>query len=274
MSLTYREQVLEAVQHLRQKISFIPEVTILLGTGLGGLAAAVDEALCLPYESIPHFQKSTVESHKGVIVFGTLAGKKVAVLQGRLHFYEGYSTLDITFPVRVLALLGSSCFLVTNAAGGLNPKFQPGSLMTITDHLNFLPESPLRGENIAAWGPRFPDMSEVYDKELCRFAREAAAFSNVAMESGTYACVPGPCLETPAETRFYRNSGADAIGMSTVPEVLVAKHAGLRILGLSVLANINDPENFQPILLDEAIRQVQKAAPALQEVVMDVLKRI
>jgi purine-nucleoside phosphorylase len=274
MPLTYREKVEQAFLYIRQKHPFKPEIIILLGTGLGGLASAVEEAFVLPYEAIPHFCGTTVDSHEGSLIFGRLAGKNVAILKGRNHFYEGYSTQDIAFPIRVLSLLGSSYLIVSNAAGGLNPKFSPGSLMIITDHINFIPENPLRGENIDDWGPRFPDMSETYEKALVRLVWECAALKNIPIQKGTYACIPGPSLETAAETRFYRNCGADAIGMSTVPEVIVGKHAGMKVLGISVIANLNDPDNFQPILFDDVLNQVKNAESDFQQVIFDVVGRI
>lgn len=274
MSFSYREKVEQAVHFIKARITDKPDVIILLGTGLGNLVAQVTDTSVLPYELIPHFRKTTIRSHQGNVVFGKLAGQKVAILQGRLHYYEGYSTQEITFPIRVLSQLGCTSLMVSNAAGGLNPQFKAGSLMTITDHINFISDNPLRGENYDEWGPRFPDLSNTYDKELIKFALEAAQEEDVPVVKGIYACVPGPSLETPAETKFYRNCGADAIGMSTVPEVIVAKHGGLRIFGLSVLANINDPENFQPIFLDDVLQQVKKGEAHFQKIILSVLQKM
>jgi purine-nucleoside phosphorylase len=199
----------------------------------------------------------------------------VAVLQGRFHYYEGYSTKELTFPLRALSLLGTEILVVTNAAGGLDTRFSPGTIMVIRDHLNFIPDNPLRGENIEAWGPRFPDLSEPYDRNLIDVTMQCAKKLKLAnVTKGVYVAIPGPSLETPAETRFLRNAGADAVGMSSVPEVIVAKHAGMKVLGLSAVANVNDPDNFAPILLDEIIQAAQKIEPDLQQLIREVLRTI
>jgi purine-nucleoside phosphorylase len=226
----------------------------------------------LPYEEIPHFPRSTVEGHTGNLVFGSLKGKDVAVLQGRFHYYEGYSTKELTLPLRALSLLGAKTLIVTNAAGGLDTDIQPGTIMIIKDHLNFIPENPLRGENIDAWGPRFPDLSEPYDQKLIDVTMQCAEKLNITkITAGVYVAIPGPSLETPAETRFLRSAGADAVGMSSVPEVIVAKHAGMKVLGLSAVANVNDPDNFVPILLEDIIKAAREIEPALQELIKKVL---
>ncbi len=254
----YRQRVEETVAFLRAKIASPPEVIVVLGTGLGALADRVEQSLTLPYESIPHFPKSTVTSHAGNLIFGMLAGKRVAVLQGRFHYYEGYSTRELTFPMRVLSLLGAGVALVSNASGGLNSDYAPGTLMIIHDHLNFIRDNPLRGPNVDEWGPRFPDCSQIYDPSLIDLTIACAARNNVAhVVSGTYVAIPGPSLETPAETRFLRMCGADAVGMSTVPEVLVAVHAGLRVLGIAMVSNVNDPDNFKPIRIEEILAQAK-----------------
>lgn len=272
---TYKKQVDETVLFLRGKISSPPEVAIMLGTGLGRLSSQVEPEHSIPYDRIPNFPAATVKSHTGNLIFGRLAGKSVALLQGRFHYYEGYSTREITLPIRVMALLGAKVLVVTNAAGGLNPSFVPGTIMLLRDHLNFMGENPLRGPNIAEWGPRFPDLSEPYDLQLIEQARAGAArllIPNVT--TGVYAAIPGPSLETPAETRFLKNCGADGVGMSSVPEVIVAKHAGLKVLGISVIANINDPDAPRPILLDQVIDQAGEAGPRLQALLVEVLKEI
>lgn len=271
----HQHQVEAAVAFLRQRIAEPPEVLIQLGTGLGELAKAMEDTCTLAYEEIPHFPRSTVTSHAGNLVIGRLAGKRTAILQGRFHYYEGYSAREVAFPIRVLALLGVKTAIITNASGGLNPAFQPGTLMVFADHLNLLGDNPLRGPNIDAWGPRFPDLSAPYALELRQLALDVA--TRLGLEettSGTYVCIPGPSLETPAETRYLRMIGADAVGMSSVPEILVALHAGLRVLGLSVVANVNDPDNFQPILLEDIIAAARRAEPRLQQLILHILSEL
>ncbi len=271
----YKQQVEEARDFLDNLLDEKPTILIQLGTGLGNLIKAMEVELTIAYEKIPHFPKATVESHGGNLVIGKLAGKMTAILQGRFHYYEGYSTLELTFPIRVLTLLGVKTAIITNAAGGLNKKFKPGALMIFKDHLNFLGENPLRGPNIDEWGPRFPDLSIPYDPELRTIACQAAtALSLTEVLEGTYVCIPGPSLETPAETRLLKNSGADAVGMSSVPEVLVARHGGLRVLGLSVVANCNDPDDMQTILLEDVIQAAEAAAPKLQALIIEIMSRL
>ena len=271
----YRKNVEACVDFLRGRLPFVPKTILQLGTGLGKLADRVDPALIIPYAEIPHFPQATVASHQGNLILGCLNGHPLAVLQGRFHFYEGYSTKEVSFPVRVLSLLGAKTLLLTNAAGGLNPLFAPGSIMVIRDHLNFLGENPLRGPNVDSWGPRFPDLSCPYDPALIKIALDSAhhcGLKNVI--TGVYVCIPGPSLETPAETRWLRDCGADAVGMSSIPEVLVALHAGLRVLGFSVVSNVNDPENFQPIILEEIIDTAAKVAPQLERLIIEIVSKI
>lgn len=271
----HRQQVEEAVAFLRERIAEEPEVVIQLGTGLGHLAGAMRGATSIAYSEIPHFPRSTVESHDGNLVFGSFAGKQVAVLQGRFHFYEGYSAREVAFPIRVLSLLGARTAIVTNASGGLNPTFRPGTIMILADHLNLLGDNPLRGANVDDWGPRFPDCSTPYDPQLQKVALRVAKRHGLdEVTCGTYVCVPGPSLETPAETRYLRMIGADAVGMSSVPEILVAIHAGMRVLGLSVVANVNDPDRFQPILIKEIIAAARAAEPRLQRLITHTLEEL
>jgi len=271
----YKDKVEEAVSFLKDRIKDEPAVVIILGTGLGGLIESMKVGTLLPYEEIPGFPRSTVPGHRGNLFFGSLSGKNVAVLQGRFHFYEGYSTRDLTFPLRVLSLLGAEILIVTNAAGGLDTSCSPGTIMIIRDHLNFIGENPLRGPNVEEWGPRFPDLSEPYDKNLIETALACAEKLHLGnVTTGVYVAIPGPSLETPAETRFLRGAGADGVGMSSVPEVIIAKHAGMRVLGLSVVANVNDPDNFVPILLDDIIKAAQEIEPALQKLIKEVLKAL
>lgn len=271
----YKYKVDETVSFLKEKMKRAPSVVIILGTGLGGLIDSIEIDTLLPYEEIPHFPQSTVEGHQGNLIFGNLNGKSVAVLQGRFHYYEGYSTRELTFPLRTLSLLGAKTLVVTNAAGGLDPGFVPGTIMVIRDHLNFIGENPLRGENVDDWGVRFPDLSEPYDRKLIAVTLQCAEKLHMTnVTTGVYVAIPGPSLETPAETRFLRLAGADAVGMSSVPEVIVAKHAGMKVLGLSAVANINDPDNFIPIMLDDIIKAAQKIEPDMQELIKEVLSVI
>jgi len=271
----YKKRVDDTVSFLKEKMKQAPSVVIILGTGLGGLVESIEVDTLLPYEKIPNFPRSTVEGHRGNLILGNLNGKDVAVLQGRFHYYEGYSTRELTFPLRVLSLLGAETLIVTNAAGGLDTGFNPGTIMAIRDHLNFIGENPLRGENVDAWGPRFPDLSEPYDTELLDITMQCAEKLHMTnVTAGVYVAIPGPSLETPAETRFLRNAGADAVGMSSVPEVIVAKHAGMKVLGLSAVANVNDPDNFVPILLDDIIKAAREIEPGLQELIKAILRAI
>lgn len=273
--MSYQQQVEECVNFLKGCAPFSPELIIQLGTGLGNFADKIESELILPYSELPHFPQSTVASHSGNLIFGKLSGKTVAVLQGRFHYYEGYSTKEVAFPIRVLSLLGAKTLLVTNAAGGLNPLFQAGSIMVMRDHLNFLGENPLRGANVDAWGPRFPDLSTPYHPGLIKIALDSASHCTIAnVISGVYVCIPGPSLETPAETRWLRESGADAVGMSSVPEIIVARHAGMEVLGLSVVSNINDPDNFEAIILEDIIATAEAMEPKLEQLIVEISRRI
>ena len=268
----YRTRVDETVAYLEEKITEPPSVAIVLGTGLAGMTDSIENKQIIPYREIPNFPQSTVAGHPGNLIFGQLSGKTVAILQGRFHYYEGYSTKELTLPIRVLSLLGANLLVVTNAAGGLNTSFAPGTIMIIHDHLNFIPENPLRGPNIDEWGPRFPDLSEPYDLKLVDKALACAKKLQIDnVSSGIYAAIPGPSLETPAETRLLKNCGADGVGMSSVPEVIVAKHAGMRVLGISAVANVNDPDNFKPILLEDILAMSQQIEPQMQRLVKEIL---
>ncbi|CAK8711268.1 purine-nucleoside phosphorylase [Candidatus Electrothrix laxa] len=272
---THKQQVEEAVAFLRSRLSVLPEILIQLGTGLGNLVEAMNNSVSIPYEDIPGFPHSTVTSHAGNLVCGTLAGKPCAILQGRFHYYEGYSAREVGFPVRVLSLLGVRTAIITNASGGLNTSWQAGTIMIFKDHINQLPDNPLRGPNIDAWGPRFPDLSEPYDPALRKLVWQAArklAFPDVT--EGTYVCIPGPSLETPAETRMLKQCGADAVGMSSVPEIITALHGGLRVLGLSVVANVNDPDDFIPILLEDIVEAANQAEPKLQKMILEIVQEL
>ncbi len=269
----YRQKIEKAKDFLKERVKEVPRIMMILGTGLSGVAEEMEKELVIPYDEIPHFPQATVESHQGRLLVGQLAGKRIAAFQGRFHYYEGYSTREVTFPVRVMALLGTRLLIISNAAGGLNLSYQPGDIMLIADHINLIPENPLRGPNIEDWGPRFPDLSEAYSRRWRRLLKEVSGDISYLRE-GVYVAVPGPSLETPAETRFLRLIGADAVGMSTVPEVIVAKHAGLEVLGLSVIANVNDPDNFKPILLEEIIAHAQKAGGRLLALIKKFLEHL
>ena len=244
----------------------------MVGTGLGGLAQAIDAVWSSDYKDIPGFPVSTSPSHEGRLLAGAMGKAKIALFQGRSHYYEGYSTKDLTLPVRVMALLGARLLIACNAAGGLNPEFSSGDIMLIRDHINLIPDNPLRGPNIDAFGPRFPDLSRAYTKEIRKEVNDLAGGLGVKLKEGVFAAVPGPSLETPAETRFLRIIGADAVAMSLVPEVIVAAHAGMEVLGISVIANVNNPDDFKPILIEDIIAQAKAAEARLEGLLAAFLK--
>jgi purine-nucleoside phosphorylase len=273
--VSYRNQVEEAASFISAICTNIPATAVQLGTGLGELTSRLEIEHQIDYQDIPRFPKSTVESHQGTLLIGRLEGCRALVLSGRFHFYEGYSTKELTLPIRVLQLLGVQNLIISNAAGGLNPLFLPGTIMIIRDHLNFLGENPLRGSNIDDWGPRFPDLSEPYGPDLIKTALDSADHCGIdKVVTGTYVCIPGPSLETPAETRWLRQCGADAVGMSSVPEVIAARHGSMRVLGLSLIANVNDPDNFQPILLEDIIGEGRRASARLRKLIAEFINRL
>lgn len=253
-----------ALGFIRRQTDLAPRCGIILGTGLGGLVDDLDVAAVVPYEEIPHFPTSTVETHAGRLLFGTLAGRPVVVMQGRFHHYEGYTMTQVTFPVRVMKLLGIGRLLISNAAGGLDPTYALSDLMVISDHLNLLPENPLRGPNDNALGPRFPDLFDAYDAGLRQHAHRVARQAGFVLREGVYAAVPGPNLETPAEYRYLRTIGADAVGMSTVPEVLVARHMGLPTFAVSVITDLCAPDKLKPITIAEVLAAAAAAEPQLR----------
>jgi len=271
----YVDQVNQAVRYLEHLILPVPRIAIQLGTGLGGLVEQVKAEHTFDYSDIPFFPRSTVSSHQGKLIVGKLNDIPVVILSGRFHYYEGYSTKEVTFPIRVLRSLGVQILIITNAAGGLNPLFLPGTIMIMRDHLNFLGENPLRGVNVDAWGPRFPDLSVPYDPGLIKTALDSADSCDIQkVVSGTYACIPGPSLETPAETRWLREAGGDAVGMSSVPEAIVAIHGGMQVLGLSVVANVNNPDKMQPIILEDIINTAAAVEPQLVRLMVEIMSRI
>lgn len=251
-----------------------PVAAIILGTGLGQVAARMEVEVEIPYGDLPGFPLSTVESHAGRLLCGTLAGRPVVAMQGRFHRYEGYSLQQVTFPVRVLRALGAPTLLVSNACGGMHPLWAPGDMMLISDHLNLLGDNPLVGPNDPALGPRFPDMSEPYDPGLRELAREVAVANGIVLREGVYAAVTGPSLETRAEYRMLRTLGADVVGMSTVPEVIVAVHSGMRVLGLSIITDQCLPDALQPARLEDILATAARTEPHLTTLVHGVVERL
>jgi purine-nucleoside phosphorylase len=252
------EKIQKAAQFLKRKVQITPKIGLILGSGLGVLADEIADAVKIPYEKIPDFPVSTVEGHAGQLVFGNLNGSPVIAMQGRFHYYEGYHFDQVTFPVRVMKELGVDTLIVTNAAGGINESFSPGDLMIITDHINNMGGNPLIGGNDARLGARFPDMSEAYSKELRNTAKEIASRLNMDVKEGVYVGNTGPSYETPAEIRMLRVLGGDAVGMSTVPEVIVARHSGLSVLGISCISNMAAGILDQPLTHDEVIETTEK----------------
>ena len=247
-----------------------PETAIILGTGLGSLVNEITDKYEIKYEDIPHFPISTVEGHSGKLIFGRLGDKDIMAMQGRFHYYEGYSMKEVTFPVRVMRELGIKTLFVSNAAGGMHPDFEIGDLMIITDHINFFPEHPLRGKNID-YGPRFPDMSETYDRALITQAKAIAKAKDIRVVEGVYVGVSGPTFETPAEYKMYRLLGADAVGMSTVPEVIVAKHCGIRVFGMSVITDLGVEGKIVEVTHEEVQAAADKAQPFMTEIMRTLI---
>lgn len=273
------QQIDEAAQAIKDRAPHEPQVALVLGSGLSSLADAVNNAVALPFHDIPHWPTSTVAGHSGRLVFGKLEGKSVLVMQGRVHYYEGYGMSQLTMPVRVMRQLGVRTLILTNAAGGLNPAFSAGDLMLIRDHINMLGLSghnPLRGPNDDSVGPRFPDMTVPYDAELRQLAHEVAAAQGITLQEGVYAYVAGPSYETPAELRFLLTAGADAVGMSTVPSVVVARHGGMRVLGISTITNMAtpDPKPGQQTTHEEVLEVGKIVVPKLTNLIHGILRRL
>ncbi|MBI4530241.1 MAG: purine-nucleoside phosphorylase [Candidatus Latescibacteria bacterium] len=264
----------EAVATIRSRSLLIPEIGIILGTGLGALANEIEKDVVIPYGEIPHFPLSTVETHEGRLILGHLNGKAIVAMQGRFHYYEGYAMQQITFPVRVMRRLGAEILLVSNVSGGMNPLFSPGDIMLITDHINLLGDNPLIGTNDPELGPRFPDMSEPYSRSLIALAEDIALAEKIKVQKGVYVAVAGPNLETRAEYRFLRAIGADVVGMSTIPEVIVAVHAGMEVLGLSVITDACLPDALEPADINTIIRTAQEAEPKLTRLMKRVVAEV
>jgi purine-nucleoside phosphorylase len=256
-------KIKETTNYIKNKIDRQPQIGIILGTGLGALVEEIDIKVTLPYEELPNFPVSTVESHSGKLIFGELGGKSVVVMQGRFHYYEGYDMQQITFPVRVMKFLGIQKLFISNASGGLREDQQISDLMILSDHINLLPENPLRGKNLNEFGPRFPDMSEPYDKELINLALDIAAQNNIKVHTGVYAAVPGPNLETPAEYKYLSIIGADAVGMSTIPENLVARQMGIPCFAISVITDLGVEGKIKKVKIEEVIEAANRAEPKM-----------
>jgi purine-nucleoside phosphorylase len=271
---TLFDRVQRAAQAVRDHTSFKPDVGIILGTGLGGLAQEIEVDSSISYQEIPGFPLSTVESHAGRLILGRLGTRRVVAMQGRFHRYEGYGLPEVTFPVRVLHALGASTLVVSNACGGMNPLWAPGELVLISDHINLLGDNPLTGANDERMGPRFPDMSAPYDPELRAIARMAAVELGIVLREGVYVAVPGPNLETRAEYRMLRTIGADVVGMSTVPEVIVAQHAGMRTLGFSIITDQCLPDALEPADIGRIIATAAQAEPSLTRLIRAVVERL
>jgi purine-nucleoside phosphorylase len=270
----YQDKVAEAVAYIENKIPEKPFVGLLTGTGLGDSGQSLTVSMSLSYEEIPHFPVSTVQSHIGKFLAGRTANRPVIVMQGRFHLYEGYSPLAVTFPIRVMQALGVETLVVTNAAGGLNPAFRPGDIMIIKDHINLTGTNPLVGPNRDDWGVRFPDMTEAYDNRLISLAEDAGRDFAIRLRKGVYAGLLGPSLETPAEVRFLQTIGAEAVGFSTVQEVIAAVHARMKVLGLSIITNVNDPNHPVPASVEGIIKVAKAAAAQVDRIISSVIERL
>ena len=267
-------KIKETADFLKTKTNFEPTVGIILGTGLGGLVNEIDVQHAIAYEDIPNFPVSTVEGHSGKLIFGTLGNKNVVALQGRFHFYEGYSMEEVVFPVRVMKFLGIESLFVSNASGGVNPDFEVGEIMIIDDHINLFPTNPLIGKNYDELGPRFPDMSEPYDHKMIAMAEEIAQTNGIKVAKGTYAGLTGPTLETPAEYKYVRAIGADAVGMSTVPEVIAARHMGIPCFGFSIVTDLGVPGKIIEMTHEIVQGVAANAEPKMTLIIKEILNRI
>lgn len=270
----FRKKRSEALTYIREKTDLRPNYMLILGTGLGQLADEMNIETEIPYDQIPHFPVSTVESHAGKLLFGTLGGKEVVAMQGRFHYYEGYTMQQIAFPVRVLKENGADTLFVSNACGGMNPNYKRGDIMLIRDHINFLGDNPLIGPNDDELGPRFPDMSDPYTERLREIAQNVALEEAIPMHQGVYIALSGPMLETKSEYRFLRLLGADVVGMSTVPEVIAAVHMGMDVLGVSVITDECFPDSLQPVNIEEILDAAAMAEPKMTKVIIRVLEKL
>jgi len=271
---TYRNQITEAENFIRARIGRMPQIGIILGTGLGGLVSEINIEAEIPYTEIPHFPVSTVESHAGRLIYGELGGKQVLAMQGRFHYYEGYTMKQITFPLRIMGKLGIKILLISNAGGGMNPQYRKGDLMIIDDHINMLGTNPLIGQNLDEFGDRFPDMSEPYSRRLIELAEQAAMANQIKVQKGVFIAFPGPNLETRAEYRFMRAAGADVVGMSTVPENIAAVHMGMEVLGISVITDECFPDALKPVDVADIIAVAKETEPKLTTIMREVVKMV
>ena len=265
-------QVQETVSYIKSKTNFAPEYGVILGSGLGGFTDDIQIDFTLPYSEIPNFPISTVEGHKGALVFGTIGTKKVVAMQGRFHFYEGYSMKEVTFPVRVMKYLGIKKVIVSNASGGVNPNYKVGSIVIIKDHINMMPEHPLRGKNDERFGPRFVNMSEPYSKSMIVKAKELAQKLNIEVQDGIYLGLQGPTFETLSEYRMVKILGADCVGMSTVPEIIVARHMDMECFGISVITDMGDEENIEEVNHTEVLKAAKLAEPSVRKLIKELIK--
>ncbi|RRJ92544.1 purine-nucleoside phosphorylase [Flavobacterium macacae] len=267
------EKVQETVNYIKSKINFSPEFGVILGSGLGGFTEDIQVEFTLPYNEIPNFPVSTVEGHKGALVFGTIGNKKVVAMQGRFHYYEGYDMKEVTFPVRVMKFLGVEKLVVSNASGGVNPFYKVGDIVIIYDHINMMPEHPLRGKNDERFGPRFVNMSEPYSRDLITKAKNIAIDLNIEVKDGIYYGLQGPTFETLSEYRMVKIVGADCVGMSTVPEVIVARHMDVECFGISVITDIGDEHSIDTISHQEVLEAAQKAEPKVRALIRELIAR-
>ncbi len=267
------EKILETAAWLKERMPNKPETAIVLGTGLGQLADKIEKILAIPYREIPNFPVSTVEGHHGQLVFGRLGGRDIMAMEGRFHYYEGYTMKEVTFPIRVMYELGIKTLFVSNAAGGTNPSFRIGDIMIITDHINFMPENPLHGPNIPT-GPRFPDMGEPYNNELIEMADAIAAEKGIKVRHGVYLATQGPTFETPSEYRMFARWGADAVGMSTVPEVIVARHCGIRCFGVSVITDLGTYGKLMKVTHEDVQKAANEAQPRMTAIMEEMIRRL
>ena len=266
------KKIQETASWLKERMTTSPKTAIILGTGLGQLASEITDSYEFSYQDIPNFPVSTVEGHSGKLIFGKLGGKDIMAMQGRFHYYEGYDMKEVTFPERVMYELGIETLFVSNASGGMNPSFQIGDLMIIDDHINFFPEHPLHGKNFPT-GPRFPDMHEAYDKSLRQLADDIAKEKNIRVVHGVYVGVQGPTFETPAEYAMYHRLGGDAVGMSTVPEVIVARHCGIKVFGMSIITDLGIEGKPVEVSHEEVQEAANKAQPLMTEIMREIIKR-
>ncbi len=267
-------KIQETADFIKSKMDKLPKTGIILGTGLGNLVTQIEDAVEIPYETIPNFPVSTVEGHSGKLIFGNLGDVYVMAMQGRFHYYEGYNMKEVTFPVRVMKAIGVENLLVSNASGGVNPDFEIGDIMIINDHINFFPEHPLNGKNFEELGTRFPDMSEAYSKELIDKAKAIAARNNINVVEGVYVGVTGPTFETPAEYKFFRVIGGDTVGMSTVPEVIVANHAGIRVFGMSIITDLGVPGKIVEVTHEEVQKIGNKVQPLMTQIMKELVAEL